>query len=374
MSARARRLAVIIAVVVVALVAGALVWGLSTSEDPASESQSSPRIAAGYLLQRADPAVGGTDAIVRFDIEDGQTREVFATERIIDFVLAGEQLVVVTERVEAHDLVLVDPVTGDAVNVSLPGTGTVDSLEASGSRVGLRFTSEGDAGERAFVNTLAWFEAGADAVTIVEHADDPFEATDWAWLPGGLEMLAIDSHGDLLRFDPADSDNAEDFGHWETIESVAGDASAAIVRDHHDTVLLSLHDGEAAPFGPTPFDGRPLFGGDVAFLGAGPERVQKVGAQDADTGAVRSHVVLDDGESPRALLSAADGEGVDGFMVSPDGRHVAIEVVPDVAGMVSDAYYPHARAVSIVTRIVSMVDGEVVAEFPGFRPRWASGP
>ncbi|MBF0673143.1 MAG: hypothetical protein IR160_11230 [Salinibacterium sp.] len=331
-----------------------------------------PEARTGYMLDRADPAVGGLDSVIEFDLESGETSVVYSAERIDTFAATERSLVIVSGTPDAHSLTSVDVASGTAREIALPAAGAVDSLASEGERAAFRFTSAGDPQEREFSNALLWLEAGADTVKLVERDGAPFEAVAWSWLPGGAEMLAIDTEEELLRFAPDAPNDVEGLGEWEGIEAVSADGGSAIVRDHHDTVVLSLDDGTAMPFGPTPVDGAAPFGGDVVFLLDGPERVQKLALPLDESGRVSSAIVVDDGESPRVLYRASEREGIDGFEVAPDGRHVAIEVVPDVAGMVSDAYFPHARAVSIVTRIVSVAEGEVVAEFTGFGTQWGA--
>jgi len=331
-----------------------------------------PEVRTGYVLDRADPAVGGPDAVISFDLETGETSVAYSAERIVTFAATASSLVVVSGTPEAHSVTTVDRADGTASEVALPAEGSVDSLASEGERTAFRFTSAGDPQEREFSNALLWIEAGQNAAEVIERDGAPFAAAAWSWLPGGGEMLAIDTQEELLRFAPEAPNDAQALGEWEGIEAVSADGGTAIVRDHHDTVELTLNDGTAVPFGPTPVDGAIPFGGDVVFLVDGPERVQKLALPVDESGRVSSAIVVDDGKSPRVLYRASDQEGIDGFEVAPDGRHLAVEVVPDVAGMVSDAYFPHARAVSIVTRIISIVDGNVVAEFPGFGAQWTA--
>ncbi|QEE61448.1 hypothetical protein FVA74_07545 [Salinibacterium sp. dk2585] len=331
-----------------------------------------PEVRTGFVLDRADPAVGGPDAVIEFDLETGESTVVYSAERIVAFAATESSLVVVSGTPDAHSVTTVDTADGTSSEVALPAVGSVDSLASEGERAAFRFTSVGDPQVRKFSNALLWLDASDDAVKVVERDGAPFEAAAWSWVPGTGEMLAIDTEEELLRFSPDAPENAEGLGEWEGIEAVSADGGTAIVRDHHDTVALSLDDGTATPFGPTPVDGAVPFGGDVVFLVDGPERVQKLALPAGDSGRVSSAIVVDDGESPRVLYRASEEEGVDGFKLAPDGRHVAVEVVPDVAGMVSDAYFPHARAVSIVTRIISVAEGKVVAEFPGFGTQWSA--
>lgn len=337
-------------------------------DDEVTLSEARP-VVIGYALDRADAGVGGDDVIIEVVSGAAESSAVYSDRRIIDFVIAGDDLVVVTEESGAHRVATVDIASGSRQEVALPGQGTVDALASDGRRVGLLFTSAGDPETRDLSSTLSWFEVGDPAVVPVTRGGQPLETAAWSWIPAHGEVLAIDSAEELLRFGPA-GDSFAELGEWEGIEAVSSDGSRAIVRDHHDTVDIVLATGEATPFGPTPIDGAAPFGGDVAFLGAGPQRIQKVALPVAPAGRMTSVIVLDDGADPRVLHRASDGEGVDEFSVSPDGAVVAVEVVPDVSAAVSDGYYPHARSVSVVTRFVSISDGSVIGEIAAFGIQW----
>ncbi|WP_159078173.1 hypothetical protein [Homoserinimonas hongtaonis] len=388
-SPRRRATAIVIAVLGVAVLVGAIVavtwWMRGSSSDGASPAET-PAVDTAYVLDRADPADGGDDAIVRVALDgpDGSEEPVFSAPHIIDFAVAASDLVVLTGVpdgagvVSEHSLEIVSAAGGSPRPVELPGAGTIDLLSASESGlVGFTFTSAGDPLDREYAATLMWFDPQSDAAPQVVEGEGgaPIETAAWLW-SGDATMLAVGSDEELVLLDPVDNAVLESFGEWEGLEAVASDGLTAIVRDHHDTVLLGLSDAssesrEGTPFGPTPLDERSVFGGSVQFLGDGPERIHKIGVVDPESGRVDSMIVLDDGATPRVLYAAAEGEGIDGFSVSPDGQLVAVEVVPNVAAMVSDAYYPYARATSIVTRFVDVATGEVVRETPGFGVEWA---
>src|SRR5690554_6936800 len=44
-----------------------------------------PEVRTGYVLDRADPAVGGPDAVISFDLETGETSVAYSAERIVTF-------------------------------------------------------------------------------------------------------------------------------------------------------------------------------------------------------------------------------------------------------------------------------------------------
>lgn len=365
------------------VVAGVVLLRGMPSESPSASV--SPAVETAYLLDRADPAEGGDDDILQVDLHgsDGSEHPVYTDSHIIDFALAGDVLVVLTGMpdasgvVSAHSLAIVGVDGDDAREVELPAEGTIDLLQASSDGlVGFTFTSAGDPLDREYANTLLWFDPHSNTPPApVDGEDDtPIETASWLWTNENT-ILAIGADEQLVLVDPVAHTVLDTFGEWEGLEAVSADGLTAIVRDHHDTVLLGLSEGsaesdEGTPFGPTPLDDRDIFGGSVVFLGNGPERIQKIGVVDSDTARVDSMIVLDDGADPRILYAAAQGEGIDGFSVSPDGRLVAVEVVPDVSAMVSDAYYPFARATSVVTRFIDIETGDVVGESPGFGIEW----
>lgn len=376
---------IVIAVLGVAVLVAAGFFFLRGSGSDGPNATSVPDVDTAYVLDRADPAAGGDDAIVRVDLNGAADAEeaIYRDSHIIDFTLAGDDLVVLTGIpdaagvVVAHSLSLVSAGADTAREVELPTEGTVDLLQSSGDgAVGFSFTSSGDPLDREYSSTLLWFDPNSsDTPSPVEGSGgEPLETAAWLWT-GDDTILAVGSDEELILVDPVSNTVLDTFGEWEGLEAVSADGLTAIVRDHHDTVLLGLspesqESEEGTPFGPTPLDDREVFGGSVVFLDNGPERVHKIGVVDSTTSRVDSMIVLDNGTESRSLYAAAQGEGIDGFSVSPDGRLVAVEVVPDVAAMVSDAYYPFARATSVVTRFVDIKTGEVVRETPGFGVEW----
>ncbi|MCW4384653.1 hypothetical protein OH146_02570 [Salinibacterium sp. SYSU T00001] len=331
-----------------------------------------------HLLDRAEPGSGEQDVIQAGELTaEGLTGlvAVYRDERILDFVVAGQALAVVTEAAsDDHRLSIVSLFDGAVEEIELPGAGTLDELQAnSGFAVGFRFTSAGDPLAREYAQTLFWMDLeGAHTPSPVHGlTGDSLSVSDWAFVPpqGAIAALATDQS--LLLIDPRGEDPAVPLGIWEGLDDISADGSTAIVRDLYDTIVLSLADGSAEPFGPSPIDGVVPFGGEVELLQAGPARVQKVSVYDPEAGVFVSRVVADDGVESRSLFLSESGAGsIDEISVSPNGQFVAVEFVPDVATAVSDAYYPFARADTIRTVLVDIATGRRVADVPGFGIAW----
>jgi hypothetical protein len=331
-----------------------------------------------YYLDRAAPGSGEEDRIMAGSLGAdglGATQAVYSTSRILDFVVVGQAIAVVTAPADDdHRLSLVSLFDSVVEEIALPGQGTIDMLEGSTAfAVGFRFTSAGDPLSREYSQDLLWMDL--EGVHIPEPvrgvAEGPLTVLEWQFVPGGDMVAALGIDQSLLMIDPRGEAPTLPLGTWEGLDDISADGSTAIVRDLYDTIIYSFGDGEEQPFGPSPIDGTLPFGGDVALLGNGPTRVQKVSVYDVEGGVFSSLVVVDDGRASRTLFASEAGtSSIDDISVSPNSQFVAIEVVPDVTAAESDAYYPNARAGSIVTRIIDITSGLVVAEVPGFAIDW----
>lgn len=331
-----------------------------------------------FFLDRADPATGNADSIMAGRLGGdalGELEIVYSAQRILDFTVVGQVIAVVTELEDkSHHLGLVSLTDGAVENVTLPSAGTIDELQGSdGLALGFRFTSGGDPLQRQFSKTLMFIDLEGSHVPQPLGGLDgsPLQVTDWRFMPNGITVMALSDDQSLLQIDPTGQAPILPLGTWEGLDDVSGDGGTLIVRDVYDTIILSLADGSEQPFGPSPIDGEIPFGGQVELLGNGPERVQKVSLYDYDAGVFSSRLVVDDGTEARVVYESVSGRGsIDDFSVSPNGQFVAVEVVPDVTTMVSDAYYPFARATSITTVIVELATGRAVAEVAGFALDW----
>lgn len=331
-----------------------------------------------FYLDRAEPATGDSDNIMTAQLGSdamGERSSVYSAQRILDFAVVGQVVAVVTELEDkSHHLALVSLTDGAVENVTLPSAGAIDELQgSSGLALGFRFTSAGDALQREFSKTLMFIDLeGSHVPQPLSGLDGaPLRVTDWRFMPDGITVMALSDDQSLLQVDPTGKSTTLPLGTWEGLDGVSGDGSTLIVRDIYDTIILSLADGSEQPFGPTPVGGEIPFGGQVELLGNGPQRVQKISLYDYDSGVFSSKIVVDDGTESRVVYESVSGKGsIDDFSVSPNGQFVAVETVPDVSQMVSDAYYPFARATSITTVIVELATGRAVAEVPGFAVDW----
>lgn len=387
------------------LAAGLLWWQLSRPADDSPAASGPAETTQLYFLDRADPLVGGLDQIRRLELGDAlpeggadaviaEGELVYSGERILDFVVVGTSLAVLSEDSQRlSQLAVVDSGDGSVSAVPLPSPGAVDQLraDAGSQHFGFRFTPAADpaspdaptAEPQQPTHELLVVDAAASLEPRAVEAEDgsPISASNWFFLPGASPaastgsqppgILVLDAHEELLRIAGG---SVQELGEFHGLVSVSADGRTAIVRDEVDTILLLL-DGDAdvpeRPFGPSPLDGVLPLGGAVELVINGPERVQKVLLIDEETGRATTVVVRDDGTSS-SLLYAGPGEssGIDDMTVSPDGRFVAVEVVPDVSQMVSDAYYPFDRASSVMTVIVDRESARVVATLAGFSVAW----
>ncbi|HEU4849275.1 MAG TPA: hypothetical protein VFS93_02580 [Terrimesophilobacter sp.] len=331
--------------------------------------------ASVYYLDRADPAVGGKDTILRTGIGFGpgavEKKVVYSADRIQDFAVVGRALVVVTmaaDRTGPVTLVSLD--NGATEQLRLPPAVQVQRLRASPATGFVGFILTGQDGDPN--NALMLVDlGGTHEVTPVAALDgSDLGVLDWMFLPGTSQFIAQTFDQTVLLFDAAAPGVPTPIGTWTELDDVSPDGSALLVKDAFGSIVVSLADGTETRITPSPVDGEIPYSSTPALLPDGHTRVQSVVFLSADLTSSRSFLVVDDGTTGRIVYTPPDAGAIDSFTVSPNGQYAAVAVDPDAGASASDAYYPFAKPTNIMTIVVDLATGEQVRSYDGFDTSW----
>ncbi|HEY0258664.1 MAG TPA: hypothetical protein VGC18_02325 [Lacisediminihabitans sp.] len=331
-----------------------------------------------YYLDRADPAAGGgqPDTILRTSLGDTGRTIVYSAPRIQQFVVYARVIVVSSLNDDnTSSLSIVSLSGGPVERVQLPEPGVVDDLQVAPQTgiVGFEFTGSGEgAGYSGDLMTLDL--AGAHTVQPVLGIDSRSLAVlAWAFIGSSTSLVAQAEDRTMLLIDAKKPGSVTPLRQYAELDGVCPDGTAIVVGDALGNKLVSsLKDGAQTYLPTRPLGGATTYGGKVAILGTGTDRVQQVAVFDPDhPGAFASYLVSERGATSRILFQTVDNKGsIDDFRVSPNGQYVAVTVIPDVSSSVSDGYSVDAQSTSVSTVFVDVATGAVVRSVDGFDATW----
>jgi hypothetical protein len=332
--------------------------------------------ASVYYLDRADPATGGEDRILRAGMKGAESRVVYSARHIQDFAAFPAALAVVTiDDDKTSSLSLVSIQSGVVEKLVLPSAGTVDKLQAAPDAGLLGFVfSSGDGGPSAkYSSTLMTVNlSGVHTVTpVLGLNSQPLSVLDWGFLSGSTSVVAQTFDQTVLLIDASKPGASVPLGQYSDLGRSSPDGKKLVVGDVFGKMAYTIATGKEKRMQPVAVNGVVPFGGDLELLGTGTDRVQQVAVFDSGTGRFTSYIVYEHAGTSRILYQSPDGKGsLDGFSVSPNGQYVAIEETPDVAASVSDGYVRDARSTSVTTIFVDIGTGAIVRSVAGFAANW----
>ena len=337
-----------------------------------------------YLLSRS-PALPGEstkapDRIVRTTVGSAETSVVFSAPYIQSFVPVGDELVVATVTDDlTNELSLVDP-DGRAALLTLPGTGTVQDLQASpsSSTVGLRFSSSPGAAGNAYDNTLFLLDLTRGTVDTVAGLDgEPVQAIAWGFMANRAEIVAQLFDTTLLLIDPRAGTDAVPIpiGQFPNLNAFAPDGLRIAVSDQGSQYILDLSTGTEAAIVPQDVAGTTPYTAELHFLTGGEGYVQRVAEFDQSTGRVTQSLILVTGDaaaptSREVYAPVLPNETIVGFTVSPNDQYLAVQTVPNSQTQVSDGYPVDPQATTATTLFVELSTGVISRSIVGIDATW----
>ena len=314
-----------------------------------------------WLLSRGVP----DDAIVSTTLA-GDSRQEYVGTRIQSFAMLKDAIAVAstgTDHLSSLSITSLDGVNSEQLplpeGTSLRGL----AVDPGGSVLGFQLTSI--VGEEVAPDTLYRIDlaAGLAVVPVTGVDGGPLRALDWQFEPGG-GILAVTNEGMLVRI--GDDGIAVPLGSVSSLGSISADGKRVVISEAGEVDVLDLATGSRTPLSieglgervPILNSAELLGDGSVVLVGIIPDRA-----------AVRSELVVVDGDEARTVFSTTGGS-IAGFTVSPNGQYAAISLVPDVSSADSDGYGAEAMATTVETVFVDLTTGDEVARMPGFGAQW----
>lgn len=345
----------------------------SLYQDRAADFETSFRtdVATFTYLDRAG-SPGGQDTIVRTSVSGGDRDVLFTGERIASFAEFDRVLVVASTRDDGTSTVtVVSRTDGTRDEMVLPPGAVIDHLAGSRTLGVLGFTvsiaATGAENELYGVDL-----AGEQTPTPVPALDGtPVQTMDWLFLPDTATAAIRTTDDDLLLADLTGSEPVVPVGSYASLDSASPDGTVLVVGDVFGSLALTLADGIESRLEASPVRGEQPFGGEIALLGDGLERVQRVAVFTAGTGRFASYLVLDTGSESRVLYESLEGRGsIEDFSVSPNGQYAAVTIVPDVSTSVSDGSPVDPMSTTVASIVIDIATGTVLGSVAGFAVSW----
>lgn len=335
-----------------------------------------------YVLSRAPALPGETtkapDRIVRTTVGSAETTTVFTAPYIQAFVPTGDELAVVTLADDLTSRLNLVRADGKSAELTLPGTGTVQDLQAStvSATLGFRFSSVPGAPGTEYDNTLFLLDLTRGTLSTVDGLDGaPVQAISWGFLAGRSELVAQIFDTTILLVDPAAGTAAIPIGQFPNLNAFAPDGVRIAVSDQDRQYVLDLSTGTEEAIVPQDVAGTTPYTAELHFLTGGEGYVQRVAEFDQATGRVQQHLTLVTGE-PGAEVSrvvyepALANETIVGFDLSPNDQYLAVQTVPNSDTQVSDGYPVGAQATTATVVFVDLDTGAITRSIVGMATTW----
>jgi hypothetical protein len=335
-----------------------------------------------YVLSRSPALPGETtkapDRIVRTTVGSAETTDVFSAPYIQEFVPTGDEFVVVTLAEDLTSRLNLVAADGTAAELTLPGTGTVQDLQAStvSATIGFRFSSVPGAPGAGYDNTLFLLDLTRGTLATVAGLDgEPVQAISWGFLAGRSELVAQIFDTTLLLADPAAGTAPVPIGQFPNLNAFAPDGVRIAVSDQDRQYVLDLSTGTEDAIVPQDVAGTTPYTAELHFLTGGEGYVQRVAEFDQTTGRVVQYLTLVTGE-PGAEVSrvvyepALPNETIVGFSLSPNDQYLAVQTVPNSETQLSDGYPVGAQATTVTVVFVELAAGAITRSIVGLDATW----
>jgi hypothetical protein len=335
-----------------------------------------------YVLTRVPALPGETtkapDTITRTTIGSSASTTVFTAPYIQSFVPSGDELVVVTLADDLTNRLSLVAVDGTAEELTLPGTGTVRDLQASGvsATVGFRFSSVPGAPGASYDNTLFLLDLTQGTLSTVDALDGaPVQAISWGFLPQRAEIVAQLFDTTVLLIDPRSEDAPIPIGQFPNLNALAPDGVRIAVSDQERQYVLDLSTGTEDAIVPQDVAGTTPYTAELRFLTGGDGYVQRMAEFDQATGRVLQSLILvtgDAGDQTSRLVyePALANETIVGFSVSPNDQYLAVQTVPNSDTQVTDGYPVDPQATTATTVFVNVATGAITRSIVGIDATW----
>lgn len=335
-----------------------------------------------HVLTRV-PALPGEstkapDTILRTTIGSAETTTVYTAPYIQSFVPSGDELVVVTLADDLTSRLNLVAADGTAEELTLPGTGTVQDLQAStvSATVGFRFSSVPGAAGVTYDNTLFLLDLTRGTLSTVDGLDGaPIQAISWGFLPNRAEIVAQLFDTTLLLIDPRTADAPIPIGQFPNLNALAPDGVRIAVSDQERQYVLDLSTGTEDAIVPQTVAGTTPYTAELRFLTGGDGYVQRLAEFDQETGRVRQSLSLVTGqpgsETSRLVYEPAlANETIVGFSLSPNDQYLAVQTVPNSDTQLTDGYPVDPQATTTTTLFVNLATGAITRSVVGIDATW----
>ncbi len=328
------------------------------------------------VLSLVRRGAGQDDSIFSRQVVGGGSVEVFTAPAIQEYAVVGDQLAVVTIGSDGSSALQTKPVDGGAAaDILLPTAGTVTRLSSSGASnlLGYTFTPR-DGAEAGAASTLMVYdaEAATGAGQAVRGVDgQPLPVVDWTFVPDSTSVVAQTEDLNLYLIDVLADDPPVPLGQHQELRNFLPGTRVLSVADANGMTAIDLGTGEKTPLD-LPADGSTEEDSAGPVIVLGEDRYLEVlmtPEYGPDTTRLNPRILSVDDSGPRVLYEpTAEDTDIRGVCLSPNGRQLAVELLP--GDRQPDGYpnLPASTGMSIV--ILDVATGATVGGMNGFLPSW----
>ena len=328
------------------------------------------------LLSLVRNGAGEEDRILRRQVAGGDTEEVFAAPAIQEYAVVGNQLAVVTIEADQTSTLQLKPIAGGAASgIALPAPGTVTHLAASGASnlLGFLFTPAAGAASTPARTLIVYdAESGTGVGSEVRGPDgQPLPVVDWRFVPSTTSVVVQSDDSNLYLIDVLGDDPPVPLGQHQELRNFLPGTRTLTVADVNGATAIDLDTGDKRPLSLPP-DGSTEEDSAGAVIILGEDRyLETLMTPEYGPGSTRLNpriLTVDDSGAKVLYEPAKEDTDIRGICASPNGRQLAVELLPGERQPDGYPNVPASSGMSIV--ILDVATGRNLGGMNGFMPSW----
>lgn len=310
------------------------------------------------------------DQILSDSISKPNKKVVYSAEKILDYVVLGDKLVVATLNDDkTSNVISVDLKTNEEHDYPLPKRGQVSNLRASlnGRLFGFTFTSMEETNKQydgALFNVdtqahnLMYQILGLDGKQLL--------VVDWKFAPDGTTIVACAVDGSAFLVDTTSKFRPEPLGQYYGVDSFSYNGQQAVFENNNGPVIVDLLTYQRT----YPTISSEEYVSTVQLLQNSVGSIYMTDHLDYDSNEYTQSLFAVRDKSVEKLLSIdVKQESLDYYFVSPNDQYLAVER-HDTQHPEADDYIGQYKPKSVSTKIIDKDSKKQIKEVDGFKIIW----
>lgn len=321
------------------------------------------------------------DEIIRTTLSGTKQTTIFSAEKIQDYVLLGDNMLVTTINGETDEnttnsLYLVNTKTGKTEELSLPDSGTVTNLRASPNQrlAGFSFTSSPNNDQLKYESILFNVDLAANHLEYpIDGLDGkPLQVVDWQFAPDGTTIIAQTNNSNLLLLDTNGQNKPLPLGQFNSMENFSYNGGKLIVSNNMDgPLVLDLLAHVRTPITASSIDGGKPYLQNARLLSNSEGLIKNLSLYNDKAESYNQYLVISrDGSEKTIYTNSGKHEQIVLYSGSPNDQYLLAEVYDNGKTGKNDLYPDTPKQVGTQTKIIDIKTGKTTKTIDGFKVIW----